>query len=386
MSHPPNWEKIKFEKIVKNVTDRIDKPSESGLKHYVGLEHLDTDSIKIKNYGTPDQVNATKYLAKKGDIIFGKRRAYLRKVAITEHEAVVSAHSMIFRPKVEVINPRCLPFLLQSSTFWRMALSISEGSLSPTIKWKTIAKQELYIPDFSEQEKIANLLWSIEEHITRTERLLSILYKLKKGFLNKFIFEDEDIQRINFSNESYFKVLGSGINKFDSTKDYLSTSSINGGSINFVEEKITYTNRPSRANMQPLNNSVWFARMKETSKYYMFINETDEINRYILSTGFAGILCLTDTVLPEFLFELISSDRFQKMKDLNCQGGVQPAINNTSLKKMNIPIPSVDVQKKLMMILNLLNNQHKCLNNDLIELTKFKKRLNDGIFKGEVKV
>ena len=80
---PLGWEKVKFGDIAKNITNRIDNPKKSGLKDYIGLEHLDTDEIRIKRYGSPDEVEATKFLCKKGDIIFGKRRAYLRKLAIT---------------------------------------------------------------------------------------------------------------------------------------------------------------------------------------------------------------------------------------------------------------------------------------------------------------
>ena len=50
--------------------------TESGMEHYIGLEHLDSDSLKIRRWGSPDDVAATKLMFKKGDIIFGRRRAY----------------------------------------------------------------------------------------------------------------------------------------------------------------------------------------------------------------------------------------------------------------------------------------------------------------------
>ncbi|MDD4249490.1 MAG: hypothetical protein PHT13_10325, partial [Methanosarcina sp.] len=79
----PNWQNVRFDEIAEIVTDRIEKPTESGLSDYIGLEHLDTDCIRIKRFGSTEDVDATKFLCKKGDIIFGKRRAYLRKLAVS---------------------------------------------------------------------------------------------------------------------------------------------------------------------------------------------------------------------------------------------------------------------------------------------------------------
>ena len=180
---PPNWIKVRFDEIAENITDRIDKPNESGLEYYIGLEHLDTDQIRIKRFGSTDDVNATKFLCKKADIIFGKRRSYLRKVAVTDRDAVVSAHSMVIRPKGDFIVPEFLPCFMQSSVFWKTAHAISEGSMSPTIKWKTLAKQEFWIPTIEEQKKIATVFWSIEDNAEKNGRLIKISETLKKELI-----------------------------------------------------------------------------------------------------------------------------------------------------------------------------------------------------------
>lgn len=184
---PPNWIKVRFDEIAENITDRIDKPNESGLEYYIGLEHIDTDQIRIKRFGSTEDVKATKFLCKKGDIIFGKRRSYLRKVAVTDRDAVVSAHSMVIRPKGDLIVPEFLPCFMQSSIFWKTAHAISEGSMSPTIKWKTLAKQEFWIPTIEEQKKTSQVLLSVEKNITKNEKLIEYAEKLKKEFLQELL-------------------------------------------------------------------------------------------------------------------------------------------------------------------------------------------------------
>ena len=95
----------RFEQMATNVNVRIDNPSESGMEHYVGLEHLDPDSLRIRRWGSPDDVEATKLMLKKGDIIFGRRRAYQRKLGVAEFDGICSAHAMVLRAKPEVVLP-----------------------------------------------------------------------------------------------------------------------------------------------------------------------------------------------------------------------------------------------------------------------------------------
>jgi type I restriction enzyme S subunit len=128
-----------FSQIAINVTDRV-QPAETDLEYYVGLEHLDPESLKIRRWGTPADVSGQKLLFRKGDIIFAKRRAYQRKLGVAEFDGICSAHAMVLRPKTDVILPEFLPFFLQSDLFMNRAIEISVGSLSPTINWRTLAE------------------------------------------------------------------------------------------------------------------------------------------------------------------------------------------------------------------------------------------------------
>lgn len=173
----PGWKVWRFDQIATNVNVRIDNPSESGMEHYVGLEHLDPDSLRIRRWGSPDDVEATKLVFKKGDIIFGRRRAYQRKLGVAQFDGICSAHAMVLRAKPEVVLPEFLPFFMQSDLFMNRAVEISVGSLSPTINWKTLAIQEFALPSLEEQLKIAHALESLEQ--------LSLSYESALGELNR---------------------------------------------------------------------------------------------------------------------------------------------------------------------------------------------------------
>lgn len=153
----PGWQKWRFDQMAMSVKDRVDDPSEAAVEHYIGLEHLDSDSLKIRRWGSPDDVSATKLVFQPGDIIFGRRRAYQRKLGVAEFHGIASAHSLVLRAKQNVVLPEFLPFFMQSDIFMELAQRISVGSLSPTINWKTLAKQEFTLPPLEEQRRLARL-------------------------------------------------------------------------------------------------------------------------------------------------------------------------------------------------------------------------------------
>ncbi len=153
---PEGWKTVKFGDIAKHISKRVE-PSETELDIYVGLEHLDPDSLNIKRHGVPSDVAGQKLLVKKGQIIFGKRRAYQRKVAVAEWDCICSAHAMVLEGNPDRVIPGFLPLFMQSDVFMNRAVAISEGSLSPTIKWKALSEQKFVIPSKVDQLKFTEI-------------------------------------------------------------------------------------------------------------------------------------------------------------------------------------------------------------------------------------
>lgn len=174
----PGWKVWRFDQIATNVNVRIDNPSESGMEHYVGLEHLDPDSLRIRRWGSPDDVEATKLVFKKGDIIFGRRRAYQRKLGVADFDGICSAHAMVLRAKPDAVRPEFLPFFMQSDLFMNRAVEISVGSLSPTINWKTLAVQEFALPPLEEQVRIVDLASAHLECVESCRQLVTSVESL----------------------------------------------------------------------------------------------------------------------------------------------------------------------------------------------------------------
>jgi type I restriction enzyme, S subunit len=172
------WLRVTFAEMAENITERVEPTSTDG-ETYVGLEHLDPGSLTVRRWGAEVALIGTKLRMRKGDILFGKRNAYLRRVALAPHDGVFSAHGMVLRARPRVVLPAFLPFFMLSDLFMDRAVRISVGSLSPTINWGTLKEQEFLLPPMAEQQRIANLLianLTLTEHLRDAVVTASALY------------------------------------------------------------------------------------------------------------------------------------------------------------------------------------------------------------------
>ena len=177
----------RFDQIAENIRVPV-LPSDTDLERYVGLEHLDSEFLKLRRWGNPSDVIGQKLRFWKGDIIYGKRRAYQRKLAVADFDGICSAHAFVLRAKPDICLPEFFPFFLQSELFHQRALEISVGSLSPTINWSTLAKQEFPLPPVDEQRHIADLLWAADDVQENLENLKRASQELYLSLSTKVLF------------------------------------------------------------------------------------------------------------------------------------------------------------------------------------------------------
>jgi type I restriction enzyme, S subunit len=168
------WVRVRFGEIAEQINERVDDPNAAGVDRYVGLEHLDPGSLRVTRWGSPDEVSAQKLRFHPGDIIFGKRRAYQRKVAVADFGGICSAHAMVLRERRGAMAPGFLIYFMASDVFMERAVQISVGSLSPTINWSSLRDQEFDLPPMDEQRsrcRILRTLWEAADSYATTIRI-----------------------------------------------------------------------------------------------------------------------------------------------------------------------------------------------------------------------
>ncbi|MFO1390065.1 restriction endonuclease subunit S [Cellvibrio sp.] len=155
----PDWRPVKFGDVVRLSKARSQDPLADGIERYVGLEHLEPGDLRIRSWGNvADGVTFTSVF-QPGQVLFGKRRAYQRKVAVADFSGVCSGDIYVLETKdAQVLLPELLPFICQTDAFFDHAVGTSAGSLSPRTNWTSLADFEFALPSMDEQVRLLELL------------------------------------------------------------------------------------------------------------------------------------------------------------------------------------------------------------------------------------
>jgi len=368
----PGWKTYRFDQIAISVTDRV-QPAETELEHYVGLEHLDPESLKIRRWGSPSDVIGQKLGFRKGDIIFGKRRAYQRKLAIADFDGICSAHAMVMRPKTDVVLPEFLPFFIQSDLFMNRALEISVGSLSPTINWRTLAQQEFPLPPLDEQRRITTLFLALEKVIEQCLTLYHSSEKLFRGYLYRWLsvnnntFEFGDFPyRVEFRNiGDITPCVVPGRTKpksFLGNTPWVTTPDITSTILDTSNVKNRVTDNELRAvgGKTVPANSILMTCVGELGVTTL-VKDQVSFNQQI--HAFAP----TKEIVSEFLVYALMAQKRQMLS--KAASTTVPYLNKKNCDSIIIPYPNMDVQRK---VADFLLNFEQISNEILDHLSKAK--------------
>ena len=173
------WTTVAFGDVVKLSKARSKDLQADGIDRYVGLEHLEPRDLKIRSWG--DVADGTTFTSvfRPGQVLFGKRRAYQRKLAVADFTGVCSGDIYVFEPSGELLLPEFLPYLCQSESFFEYAVKTSAGSLSPRTNWTHLAKYEFELPSLEEQRRITMALGAADRAVDSLRALLEATLELR---------------------------------------------------------------------------------------------------------------------------------------------------------------------------------------------------------------
>ncbi len=236
------------------------------------------------------------------------------------------------------------------------------GGANPTLNRNHIHKIKILIPPIDVQKKISKILSNYDDYITNNDKRIKLLEESGRLIYEEWFlrFKIDDV-KLNINQEtglpsgwikksitkfSSFKQDKSKVKKFIGNKTYLATADISGSQIASKGETITWESKPSRAQIKPNKNTVWFARMSNTYKVLCFHNKNIKLqDELVLSSGFAGFKAKNDLCLP-FLFFTINSNFFHELKNLYATGATQVSLNNDSMNFMKLVEPELSVIEK----------------------------------------
>ena len=175
--------KVRFGDVVSEVKLNVDR-SCNPYAHYVAGDHMDSEDLTIHRYGnfaTDDVGPAFTRIFKPGQILYGSRRTYLKKVAVASFEGICANTTFVLESKDEsVFDNRLLPFVILSDKFTQWSISHSKGSTNPYVLFSDLASFEFTLPPIEEQRVLADKLWAA--------------YKLKESYKNLLVATDEMVK------------------------------------------------------------------------------------------------------------------------------------------------------------------------------------------------
>ena len=180
------WTRVAFGDVVRQVKDRVD-PEESGLERYVAGEHMDTDDLRIRRWGTIGDGYlgpAFHMRFQPGQVLYGSRRTYLRKVAVADFEGITANTTFVLEPKEPgVLLPELLPFVMQTEAFHEHAIKQSKGSVNPYINFSDLTWFEFALPPIEEQRRLAEALKASDAAADTMFRAREAGERLRKAFI-----------------------------------------------------------------------------------------------------------------------------------------------------------------------------------------------------------
>ncbi|NTV90796.1 MAG: hypothetical protein HGA22_10645 [Clostridiales bacterium] len=171
----PGWKLVKFGEVVRQCKESVDRDN-NPFERYVEGGHMDSENIHIRRWGAfgEDYVGpAFHRIFRKGQVLYGSRRTYLKKVAMADFDGITANTTFVCETRnKKVFMQELLPFLMLTDSFTEHSIRESKGSTNPYINWPDIAKFEFPLPPLDEQRRIAEILWAADEAVEKYKVVL----------------------------------------------------------------------------------------------------------------------------------------------------------------------------------------------------------------------
>ena len=390
-----HWQKIELNEILSISSKKFNPISNNENKKCVELEHLSQETGKLLGYTNSSEQQSIKNSFEEGQILFGKLRPYLKKFWKAEFEGVCSSEIWVMNGKK--VKNDFLFYLIQTEKFNQIA-NVSSGSKMPRADWNYMSEIPFDIPPLKEQEKIAEILTTWDEAITKQTELLRAKELQKKALMQKLL--SGEVRFDGFSDKWEEVRLGEIGNSFNGLSGktgedfgigeakYITYKNI----FNYSKIKLDIFENVQISNDEKQNlvqfGDIFFTVSSETPEEVgMSSVLLDNVsNTYLNSFCFGYRLNNFNTLDPYFARFYFRSFQMRDKISRLAQGSTRFNLSKNEIMKLKIKLPSLPEQQKIAEVLSLADDEINLLKNELEELKLQKKALMQKLLTGEVRV
>ena len=390
-----HWQKIELNEILSISSKKFNPISNNENKKCVELEHLSQETGKLLGYTNSSEQQSIKNSFEEGQILFGKLRPYLKKFWKAEFEGVCSSEIWVMNGKK--VKNDFLFYLIQTEKFNQIA-NVSSGSKMPRADWNYMSEIPFDIPPLKEQEKIAEILTTWDEAITKQTELLRAKELQKKVLMQKLL--SGEVRFDGFSDKWEEVRLGEIGNSFNGLSGktgedfgigeakYITYKNI----FNYSKIKLDIFENVQISNDEKQNlvqfGDIFFTVSSETPEEVgMSSVLLDNVsNTYLNSFCFGYRLNNFNTLDPYFARFYFRSFQMRDKISRLAQGSTRFNLSKNEIMKLKIKLPSLPEQQKIAEVLSLADDEINLLRNELEELKLQKKALMQKLLTGQVRV
>jgi type I restriction enzyme S subunit len=190
---PAHWEVKRLKYVAPACISKMDvKPDEAV---YVGLEHVESWTGRLLLDDQPETVDSVVGFFRAGDVLFGKLRPYLAKVARPDFDGVCTSEILPLRPVAECSQSYVMYELL-NAPYIRWLDSLTYGTKMPRLSPDQVTNSFVSLPPHTEQRAIAAFLdretAKIDALVAKKERLIALLQEQRTALITRSVTKGLD--------------------------------------------------------------------------------------------------------------------------------------------------------------------------------------------------
>ena len=330
------WEKCKLGDIAEFSTARVSS-AKLDCKNYVSTENMLQDfQGVVEAKSVPNDTNVISFTC--GDILISNIRPYLKKVWKATFDGGCSSDVFVLHA-TDAITSDYLHYAIANDRFINFVMSGAKGVKMPRGDKNQMRTYQLSLPSIQEQHKIAKLLTLLDERIATQSKLIEDLKKLKAAISYK-LFSDKNMfgckkhlsEICSLKNGYAFK---SSTYKSDGMYNIVTIANVTGTRyISSVCNKITDVPSDIQLHQQLCFNDILISMTGNVGR----VSLCDE--GYYLQNQRVGLITVSDNFNKEFIFQVLSTERFENEMIAKAQGAAQMNISKFDIESYIIPYTS----------------------------------------------
>lgn len=382
------WTRYTLGEVADTSKDKVD-PTSGEVDRFVAGEHMDTDDLKIHRWGDVGDGYLGPAFYRRfypGQVLYGSRRTYLRKVAVADFEGVTSNTTFVVQTKdTSVLLQEFLPIIMTSEPFHAFAIQESKGSVNPYVNWSDVERYEFDLPPLPEQQRLADLLWAIERH-----RLPIQLQRDSVVAARTLVLSAHVGRLVNENMVPFEKVWERSP---ESGWSALPVDQPTGTYVLSLAALGTEGYRTGQLKNAADSTDLRSARLTQGDLLVSRANTIETVGRAGIFTenredvSFPDTMMrlhLTDDVRPEFALAVLSSSVGRAHMRRTAAGSATSMvkINRQSLGRLTFPRVTVDQQDELLRTLSSYNAATQTVNSELESVSAIRANLSHAVFGG----